>query len=206
MRLWRVYTWGLQNYPIITGSITTGFLMGTGDVIAQKIVEEKRNWDKYRTTRFVIIGAMFFGPCCTTWYRYLDQVVPRMRVPKSYAGLVKTGLDQALFAPSVLFVFLNMVSNLRGEVMSVRIHDIKTNYPIILMNNYKFWPWIQLANFYFVPLQHRLMVVNLAALCWNTYLSWQTNSEAREATIQELLPGLEVGHWAGSNHDRYKGE
>jgi len=206
MRLWRVYKWGLQNHPYTTGSITTGFLMGTGDVVAQKIVEEKRGWDKDRTKRFVIIGVIFFGPVCTHWYRYLDKLVPRLRVPKAYAGLVKTGLDQALFAPSALFFFLNLISSLRGETMGVRMHEIKTNYPSILMNNYKFWPWIQLANFYFVPLQHRLMVVNLAALCWNTYLSWKTNDGGREATIQELLPELEVGHWTGSNHERYKGE
>jgi len=180
--------------------------MGTGDIVAQKIIEEKKGWDVSRTMRFCFIGAAFFGPSCTYWYRYLDRIVPQMRVPKKFHGLVKTGLDQAIFAPSVLFGFLNIVSSLKGECLAVRAHDIKTNYLPILANNYKFWPMIQVVNFYFVPLQHRLMVVNVAALCWNTYLSWQTNDSGKEATIKELLPDVDVGHWTRSNHKRYKDE
>ena len=112
------------------------------------------------------------------------------------------GLDQCIFAPVALLAFLNIVAGLRGDSFGVRVYDIKTNYLTILGNNYKFWPAIQLVNFYFVPLQHRLMVVNLAALCWSTYLSWQTNKSGREATVKELLPDVDVGYWAGSNHIR----
>ncbi|ORX47981.1 hypothetical protein DM01DRAFT_265966, partial [Hesseltinella vesiculosa] len=34
------------------------------------------------------------------------------------------------------------------------------------------WPAVQLANFYFVPLQHRLLITNIVALGWNSYLLW----------------------------------
>ena len=41
-----------------------------------------------------------------------------------------------------------------GEIKN----KLKANYVEILLTNWKIWPAAQLLNFYFVPLQHRLLV------------------------------------------------
>jgi protein Mpv17 len=43
-------------------------------------------------------------------------------------------------------------------------------------NNYLVWPWVQMANFSVVPLEHRVLVVNVVALGWNCYLSYLNSS------------------------------
>ena len=90
MVVWRTYLAALHHFPYITGGATTSLLMGTGDVIAQKVIEERKELDFARTRRFLIIGAVYFGPVCTKWYRTLDRLVPQFRLPKKYHGLAKT--------------------------------------------------------------------------------------------------------------------
>ena len=74
------------------------------------------------------------------------------------AVVTKVALDQALFAPSFLCVFVTAVSTLQG----LGIQDIKANlsqnYVDIVLTNWKIWPATQLINFYFVPFQHRILV------------------------------------------------
>jgi len=55
--------------------------------------------------------------------------------------------------------------------------NLSQNYVDIVLTNWKIWPATQLINFYFVPFQHRILVVNFVALFWNTYLAAKTNSD-----------------------------
>ena len=89
MVVWRTYLKALHHFPYLTGGATTSLLMGAGDVIAQKVIEERKELDFARTRRFLILGAFYFGPVCTKWYRVLDRVVPQLRLPKQYHGLAK---------------------------------------------------------------------------------------------------------------------
>lgn len=63
-----------------------------------------------------------------------------------------------------------------GERVKERIGS---TYVDAIKANLMVWPAVQLVNFSVVPLEHRVLVVNVVALGWNCYLSW-LNSQGGE--------------------------
>uniref|UniRef100_A0AAX7UQK5 Mitochondrial inner membrane protein Mpv17 n=1 Tax=Astatotilapia calliptera TaxID=8154 RepID=A0AAX7UQK5_ASTCA len=60
-----------------------------------------------------------------------------------------------------------------AKMMSIGFFFV--DYTDALISNYYLWPPVQIANFYFIPLHHRLAVVQVVAVAWNSYLTWKAN-------------------------------
>ena len=78
--------------------------------------------------------------------------------------VTKVAMDQALFAPSFLCVFVTAVSTLQGLGIREIKENLSQNYVDIVLTNWKIWPATQLINFYFVPFQHRILVSKIKTL------------------------------------------
>ncbi|XP_053878101.1 protein Mpv17 isoform X2 [Malaclemys terrapin pileata] len=61
------------------------------------------------------------------------------------------------------------------RMVALKKMALDQDYPDALLTNYYLWPAVQIANFYFIPLNHRLAVVQVVAVVWNSYLSWKAN-------------------------------
>ncbi|KAM6272785.1 mitochondrial inner membrane protein Mpv17 isoform 3-T3 [Spheniscus humboldti] len=79
------------------------------------------------------------------------------------------------FAPCFLGCFLAITGAMNGLSAEENWSKIQQDYMDALLTNYCIWPPVQIANFYFVPLKHRLAVVQCVAIVWNCYLSWKAN-------------------------------
>lgn len=67
-----------------------------------------------------------------------------------------------------------------------RISDkLNSTYWMALTRNWMLWPWVQLVNFSFVPLNHRVLVVNVVSLGWNCYLSYLNSGGGAETESDE---------------------
>jgi len=125
-----------------------------------------------RVGKFFVLGTCLVAPCLRTWYLTMERIV---KVQGSRGAISKVLLDQGLFAPCFIVLFISSASTLNGLSPKEIQINLKRDYPEILLTNWKLWPATQLANFYFVPFQHRILVVNIVALVWNTYLAFKTN-------------------------------
>ena len=59
------------------------------------------------------------------------------------------------------------------------IPSLKEIYVEVMLTNYKLWIPMQLLNFGLIPVQYQVLMSNITALVWNTYLSYINRAENR---------------------------
>lgn len=104
------------------------------------------------------------------WFRVLDKLVSKSH-PLLVQGALKMVIDQGLFCPTFLAVFYAYNALLEERSLAALKHKFRHAYIPTLLANYKVWPAVQIINFCLVPLNYRLLFVNVVALGWNAYLS-----------------------------------
>ncbi|CAH0600551.1 unnamed protein product [Chrysodeixis includens] len=187
-RLFRMYQDVLRRRPYLVQAVQTSVLMAAGDVIAQTGIEKipLTSLDISRTIRFSSIGFFVIGPTFRVWYGILAKYVGSGGSPT--VTIKKVLMDQLLFAPFILFVLLALIATLKGKNLQEVKEELRLNYKDVLLTSYTIWPWVQICNFYLVPLQYQVLLVQTIALFWNTYLSWKTQRkrDMMEKKVSEL--------------------
>ena len=91
--------------------------------ILGKVVVEKKgsDFEPARVGRFFILGTCLVCPCVRSWYLVLERIV---KFPGTKGALAKMVLDQGLFAPAFLSVFVTAASTLQGLSLQVLLRKI----------------------------------------------------------------------------------
>ena len=186
-RCWQSYLSILERYPARTVSVNTAVLMTSGDLIAQLALEQRhrsRDFDAARTLRFFGVGLLLAGPTMHAWYGALDRFVKgrgvRTAVRKMFA-------DQGLFMPAYLVAFVGVMGALRGDRAADIGSKLRRDMAPMMKVSYSVWPAVQLANFRFVPSRHRVLVINVVCLFWNTYIGWRAEMALRSVEFPEQV-------------------
>jgi len=187
VRCWQSYLTILERYPARTISINTAVLMTSGDVLAQLVLEKRRitrDYDVIRTLRFFGVGLLLAGPTMHKWYSTLDRVVKGRGIT---TALRKMFADQGFFMPVYLVVFVGVMGMLRGDRLPDIGSKLKRDMAPMMKVSYSIWPAVQLANFQFVPSRHRVFVINVVCLFWNTYIGWRAEMALRHVEFSDRI-------------------
>ncbi|XP_008795056.1 protein Mpv17 [Phoenix dactylifera] len=189
LKLWRWYQNCLAVHPVKTQVISSGILWGLGDVGAQAVThrtqrkhpqlthqedkEFKINWKRVAITS--MFGFAFVGPVGHYWYEYLDRYI-RVRLqlqPKSLKFVAaKVAADGLLFGPLDLLIFFSYMGFASGRSADQVKEDVKRDFLPALIVGGGVWPFVQVANFRFVPVRYQLLYVNFFCLLDSSFLSW----------------------------------
>ncbi|CAA7059110.1 unnamed protein product [Microthlaspi erraticum] len=173
---WSFLSWYLallSNYPVLTKSVTSALLTLIGDLICQLTINKTSSLDKKRTLTFTILGLGLVGPALHFWYLYLSKVVTASGLSGAVLRLL---LDQFLFAPVFVGVFLSAVVTLEGKPSNV-IPKLKQEWIGAVLANWQLWIPFQFLNFRFVPQNFQVLASNVVALAWNVILSFKAHKE-----------------------------
>lgn len=194
VRLWTGYLAALRARPIRTRMISSGMLCFIGDSVAQFGIEgkkmilpasdvpEQERWDPMRTARLCFYGSIIFAPLGHVYLGMMDKVQLGGRI-RTILGRVT--IDSLLWSPFVCALFPTAL----GLMEMKSLPEIKRKLEMV------WWPtWMravcvfgptQIVNFAFVPAQHRLLLLQCVALCWNIYLSWVNGTTNRRLALIE---------------------
>ncbi|KAL1552432.1 protein sym1-like [Salvia divinorum] len=190
-KLWNWYQYYLSKYPFRTEMVSSGIIWGLGDMAAQTITHttaKKRNeegkerfhinWKRVAKTSLFGIG--FVGPVGHLWYDWLDSFI-RLRLklhPRSFCFIaMKVALDVTFFGPMDLLLFFTYMGFTSGKSVSQVAEELRRDFiPAVILEG-AMWPFVQIANFRFVPVEYQLLYVNIFCLLDSCFLSWVEQQE-----------------------------
>ena len=172
MGVLEVYDAAISKNPILAQMVMALVVTAIGDILAQQFFEKPKlkstqptAYSIKRTIKFALIGAVYAAPILAFWLIFLDDYFgPDFSFSKLFA-------DQIFMNPIITggFIWINGVSN--GVSLKDSLKLIKNDFPNLMLKAWPYWTVISAVNFTLVPLNYRLLVIKLASIAWNTFLS-----------------------------------
>jgi len=160
----------LHQRPFITNVLTSTTFMTVGDLTSQWLLQNKDQIDLRQTLRFTTAGLIFVGPAVRGCLVMIDKL---FGPTNSMRVLVKKLLfDQVICAPNFLAANISVMTLLKSQSLQDVRRELDESYLNLLKLNYTFWPFVQVINFYFIPLTYRVLFGSSAALIWSTLFSY----------------------------------
>ncbi|CEF69981.1 Protein Mpv17 [Strongyloides ratti] len=130
--------------------------------------------------RFFVVPCFYIAPILSKYF----SILAKMPGTKKIKPIKMVLFDQIIFSP--VFSSSVIISLRLTECFSISesINSWKNEFLDIYKTSLAFWPFVQLANFYVVPVHFRVFVTQVAALIWNTYLSFKLNKDEEEHIVE----------------------
>jgi protein Mpv17 len=178
-----------ELYPQLANGATGFVTFSCGDLLSQKMFGEANEIDKTRAMCTGLLGVGMNGLVLHNWYRSLDFVFGSSM--KSKMGVfAKASMDQLIYAPFSIIVFFAYANYL--EEKSFKFESLASKVENSLIQTWladcSFWPFVNVINFRYIPLNYRPTFVGGAQLMWQTYMSSVSHSRSkREDRSCELV-------------------
>ena len=99
-------------------------------------------------------------------------------------------VDQSVFASTNLFLFLSSMAYMEGTDPKEKLNSTYFN---ALQKNWMVWPAVQAINFKLVPLEHRVLVVNIVSLGECFSMSGLPLDQSQEGFDRILILSIQGG-------------
>lgn len=176
--VWVWYKQALFTRPLITKSLTSCGINAFSDALCQQLaftkVKKKDGVEKFETERFVhaaVTGLVWSGPVTHYWYQILFGKLVTFKDPILSLG-AQIFLDAMIFSPVTVSGYFVVRSILEGSSINGIRDKLSTRLVAVVLGAWKFWPAANVINFMYVPIQFRVLYMNVLSVFWSAYLTF----------------------------------
>lgn len=160
-----------RRFPIVPSMLTYSVLYPSANLVQQYCFRKstaETGIDWREVSRFCIYGGLFHAPLVFNWLRLAARLFPKDTTSHL---LAKVFLDQTCFAPVGLSAFYIGLTAMEGKSVDAIYQEWREKFPNTWAMGAMIWPFIQAANFKFVPAALRTIFVAFCSFFWNIGLS-----------------------------------
>merc|ERR1719206_1022262 len=140
-------------------------------------------------------NALCFAPTAYYWYPFIGTFLPAPASDASTAELftnvaLKVLMDQFMYSPLLLSWFWLHSTFLATFDLNASVAAIKANVIGSVLSSCCYWPFVQFINIGFVPKPYNVLVINMASVPWNMYVSYSVSkSKGAESSATDAKGG-----------------
>lgn len=181
----------LDKAPVYTKAVTSATVYTIGDFISQRTEgKEIGDLDRGRLVRSLLAGLIGHGPLSHVWYDVSEGVFNDIfHWTQWWSFVPKVAIDQILWGPFWNNTYIVLLGLMKLEKPEVIWADIKRTTIPLVVSGLKLWPLAHSITYGIIPVQYRLLWVDLVEIIWVTILSTQA---AGGSSTEEQNTNVEV--------------
>ena len=201
---WASYESILHAAPISTKAVTSATVYTIGDIIAQRTEGKSYgDLDRWRVLRSLLAGCIGHGPLSHVWYDWSEDVfTEQFHWTEWWSFFPKVAIDQLTWGPFWNNTYILLLGIMQFRPLKDIWTEIKETTVPLIVSGLKLWPLAHCVTYGLVPVENRLLWVDLVEIVWVTILasavsgasSSSGNKEHVEEQGETSGAGTNVGH------------
>lgn len=193
---WNGYNHILAANPIATKAATSATVYTIGDVIAQKSAGETLgSLDRPRILRSALAGFIGHGPMSHFWYQISENLFTNvLHLTQWWSFVPKIAIDQFFWGPIWNNSYLLLLGLMKRESIESIWDDMKRSTVPLVVSGLKLWPLAHCVTYGLIPVENRLLWVDMVEIFWVTILATQAadhgGGEAEAEVVKGTPPAL----------------
>lgn len=170
---WNSYSDILAQAPLPTKAVTSATVYTIGDFIAQRTEgRDMGQLDRPRLIRSLLAGLIGHGPLSHIWYDVSEDLFENVLHLKDWWGtVVKVVIDQTTWGPFWNNTYILLLGLMKMDKFEKILGEMKRTTIPLIVSGLKLWPLAHCVTYGLVPVENRLLWVDLVEIIWVTILA-----------------------------------
>jgi len=179
---WLTYNEILAREPIVTKGVTSATVYTIGDILSQRTEgKDIGELDRMRVVRSMLAGLIAHGPLSHVWYNWSEDLFEyTLKWTEWWSFFPKVILDQTTWGPIWNNIYILLLGLMKRETLESIWGDVKRTTIPLIVSGLKLWPLAHCITYGVIPVENRLLWVDLVEILWVVILSTQAAGSAHD--------------------------